>query len=190
MNSYSRRMPSALKAETAKLRRDYILQAATDVFAKQGFRNATIKQVAKAAGVADGTIYNVFANKDAMLNALLDKLRPEKNEPPGNTMQALLQQRVAALEPETLKVLRVVLAEALVDPDLRSKFLKRILHPAIDPLEAALKDQPRAADTSRVMVAMFMGVAVLKLLGEAHISAHTDSVVQRMAEMMTSGLDT
>jgi AcrR family transcriptional regulator len=60
-------MPSALKTETAKLRRDYILQAAADVFAKQGFRNATIKQVAKAAGVVDGTIYNVFANKDALL---------------------------------------------------------------------------------------------------------------------------
>jgi hypothetical protein len=77
----------------------------------------------------------------------------------------------------------------LVDPDLRSKFLKRILLPAIDPLEAALKDQPQAADTSRVMVAMFMGIALLKLLGEAHVSEHTDSVVQRMAEMLTSGLD-
>jgi AcrR family transcriptional regulator len=182
-------MPSTLKAETAKLRREYILQAATDVFAKQGFRNATIKQVAKAAGVADGTIYNVFANKDAMLNALLDRLKPEKNEPTGTTLQALLQQRASAFEPETLKVLRVVLSEALVDPDLRNKFLKRILLPAIDPLEASLKDQPQASDTSRVMVAMFMGVAVLKLLGEAHVSAHTDSVVQRMAEMLKPGLD-
>jgi AcrR family transcriptional regulator len=189
MNSYSKFMPSALKAETAKLRRDYILQAATDVFAKQGFRNATIKQVAKAAGVADGTIYNVFANKDAMLNALLEKLRPEKNKPTANTIQAMLQERALAFQPETLKVLRVVLAEALVDPELRSKFLKRILHPAIDPLEAALKDQPQAADTSRIMVAMFMGLAVLKLLGEAYVSQHTDSVVQRMAEMLTSGLD-
>jgi AcrR family transcriptional regulator len=182
-------MPSTLKVETAKLRREYILQAATDVFAKQGFQNATIKQVAKAAGVADGTIYNVFANKDAMLNALLDRLRPEKNEPTGTTMQALLQQRASAFEPETLKILRVVLSEALVDPDLRGKFLKRILLPAIDPLEASLKDQPQAADTSRVMVAMFMGIAVLKLLGEAHVSAHTDSVIQRMAEMLASGLD-
>jgi AcrR family transcriptional regulator len=182
-------MPNTLKAETAKLRRDYILQAATDVFAKQGFRNATIKQVAKAAGVADGTIYNVFANKDAMLNALLDRLRPEKNESTDKSMEALLQQRASAFEPETLKVLRIVLAEALVDPDLRSKFLKQILQPAIDPLEASLKDQPNANDTSRVMVAMFMGVAVLKLLGEAHVIEHTDSVLKRMAEILTSGLD-
>lgn len=180
-------MPSALKTETAKLRRDYILQAAADVFAKQGFRNATIKQVAKAAGVADGTIYNVFANKEALLNALLDRLRPEANEPLGDSMQALLQQRALALQPETLKILRVVLSEALVDSDLRAKFLKRILHPAIGPLEAAFKDLPHAADTSRVMVATFMGLAVLKLLGEPHVSQHTDSVVQRMAEMLAPG---
>jgi AcrR family transcriptional regulator len=189
MNSHSKQMPSSLKTETAKLRRDYILQAATDVFAKQGFRNATIKQVAKAAGVADGTIYNVFANKDALLNALLDRLRPESSEPAGNTMLDLLRQRASALEPETLKVLRVVLAEALVDPDLRGKFVKRILQPAIDPLQAALKDQQQAADTSRVMVATFMGLAVLKLLGEVHVSQHTDRVVQRMAEMQAPGLD-
>jgi AcrR family transcriptional regulator len=182
-------MPSALKVETAKLRRDYILQAAADVFAKQGFRNATIKQVAKAAGVADGTIYNVFANKDALLNALLDRLRPESTEPTGNSIQVLLQQRASALDPETLKVLRVVLAEALVDPDLRAKFLKRILNPAIYPLEAALTDQSNAADTSRVMVATFMGLAVLKLLGEAHVAQHTESVVQRMAEMLFQGVE-
>jgi AcrR family transcriptional regulator len=189
MNEYSKHMPSTLKAETAKLRRDFILQAATDVFSKQGFRNATIKQVAKAAGVADGTIYNVFNNKDAMLNALLEKLRPEKTEPTHKTMKALLQQRASALDTETLKILRIVLSEALVDPELRRKFVKRILDPAIDPLELALKDQPQGADTSRVMVAMFMGIAVLKLLGEAHVAARTDSVMQRMAEMLTSGLD-
>jgi AcrR family transcriptional regulator len=182
-------MPSTLKTETAKLRRDHILHAATDVFAKHGFRNATIKQVAKAAGVADGTIYNVFTNKDAMLTALLDKLRPEAGESVGNTMQSMVQQRASNLEPETLKVLRFVLAEALVDPDLRGKFLKRILSPAIDPLEAALKDQPQAAETSRVMVATFMGLAVLKLLGEPHVTAHTASVVQRMAEMLAPGKD-
>jgi AcrR family transcriptional regulator len=183
-------MPSSLKSETAKLRRDYILRAARDVFAKQGFRNATIKQVAKAAGVADGTIYNVFANKDAMLDALLDMLQPEKNEPTHESMETLLHRRASALQPETLKVLRVVLSEALVDPDLRAKFLQRILHPAIGPLEAAFKDLPHGADTSRVMVATFMGLAVLKLLGEAHVSQHTDCVVQRMAEMLAPGRPT
>jgi len=46
-----------------------ILEAAIKVFAKQGFHQATISQIAREAGVADGTIYLYFKNKeDIMVN--------------------------------------------------------------------------------------------------------------------------
>jgi TetR/AcrR family fatty acid metabolism transcriptional regulator len=44
-----------------------ILEAAVKVFAKQGFYQSTISQIAKEAGVADGTIYLYFKNKDDIL---------------------------------------------------------------------------------------------------------------------------
>ena len=44
-----------------------ILDAAIKVFAEQGFFQATIAQIAKEAGVADGTIYLYFKNKDDIL---------------------------------------------------------------------------------------------------------------------------
>ena len=44
-----------------------ILEAASAVFAEQGFYQATISQIAKTAGVADGTIYLYFKNKDDIL---------------------------------------------------------------------------------------------------------------------------
>lgn len=44
-----------------------ILEAAVKVFAKKGFYQATISQIAKEAGVADGTIYLYFKNKDDIL---------------------------------------------------------------------------------------------------------------------------
>ena len=44
-----------------------ILMAAIKVFARQGFYQSTISQVAKEAGVADGTIYLYFKNKDDIL---------------------------------------------------------------------------------------------------------------------------
>lgn len=44
-----------------------ILEAAIKVFAEQGFFQATIAQIAKEAGVADGTIYLYFKNKDDIL---------------------------------------------------------------------------------------------------------------------------
>lgn len=44
-----------------------ILEAAVRVFARQGFYQSTISQIAKEAGVADGTIYLYFKNKDDIL---------------------------------------------------------------------------------------------------------------------------
>ncbi|RPJ78250.1 MAG: TetR/AcrR family transcriptional regulator, partial [Deltaproteobacteria bacterium] len=44
-----------------------ILEAAIKVFAEQGFFRSTISQIAKEAGVADGTIYLYFKNKDDIL---------------------------------------------------------------------------------------------------------------------------
>ncbi|MBS0014379.1 MAG: TetR/AcrR family transcriptional regulator [Desulfobacterales bacterium] len=45
-----------------------ILDAAIKVFAEQGFHQATISQVAREAGVADGTIYLYFKNKADILS--------------------------------------------------------------------------------------------------------------------------
>jgi TetR/AcrR family fatty acid metabolism transcriptional regulator len=44
-----------------------ILKAAVKVFARQGFYQSTVAQIAKEAGVADGTIYLYFKNKDDIL---------------------------------------------------------------------------------------------------------------------------
>jgi TetR/AcrR family fatty acid metabolism transcriptional regulator len=44
-----------------------ILEAAVKVFARQGFHQSTVAQIAKEAGVADGTIYLYFKNKNDIL---------------------------------------------------------------------------------------------------------------------------
>ena len=44
-----------------------ILEAAVKVFARQGFHQSTVAEIAKEAGVADGTIYLYFKNKDDIL---------------------------------------------------------------------------------------------------------------------------
>jgi TetR/AcrR family fatty acid metabolism transcriptional regulator len=43
------------------------LEAAVKVFARQGFYQSTVAQIAREAGVADGTIYLYFKNKDDIL---------------------------------------------------------------------------------------------------------------------------
>ena len=50
-----------------------IIRAATKVFAKKGFFNARISDIAKEAKVADGTIYLYFNNKYDMLLSVFEE---------------------------------------------------------------------------------------------------------------------
>ncbi|MCK4450178.1 MAG: helix-turn-helix transcriptional regulator, partial [Anaerolineae bacterium] len=50
------------KEQMAKARRAQILDAAATMFAKKGFHRATTKEIAKAASVSPGTIYNYFGS--------------------------------------------------------------------------------------------------------------------------------
>lgn len=51
-------------------KRKNILESATKVFASKGFYNAKIQDVATEAGVAHGTVYLYFKNKDDLLSAI------------------------------------------------------------------------------------------------------------------------
>ncbi|MFT3693136.1 MAG: TetR/AcrR family transcriptional regulator [Kofleriaceae bacterium] len=54
-------------------KRERILDAAERIFAKHGFFAAKVSDVAKEAGVADGTIYLYFKNKDDLLISLFER---------------------------------------------------------------------------------------------------------------------
>ena len=60
---------SVATAEIARgtTKRERILRAAIDVFAQNGYFNAKVSDIAKAAGVADGTIYLYFDGKEDLL---------------------------------------------------------------------------------------------------------------------------
>ncbi len=49
-----------------------IIQAALKVFAKKGFYNSKVSEIAKEAEVADGTIYLYFKNKDDILISVFE----------------------------------------------------------------------------------------------------------------------
>ncbi len=53
-------------------KKDVIIDAAIKVFAHKGFYNSKVADVAKQAGVADGTIYLYFKNKDDLLISLFE----------------------------------------------------------------------------------------------------------------------
>jgi len=66
-----------LRTPTALPKRDAILRAATDVFASRGFFNAQVADVARAAGIAAGTVYLYFRSKDELLVSIFERTMRE-----------------------------------------------------------------------------------------------------------------
>jgi AcrR family transcriptional regulator len=62
------------KERLTKVRSAQILDAALKVFAKKGYRGATIREIASEAGVAEGTIYNYFPSKKDLLISIPGQL--------------------------------------------------------------------------------------------------------------------
>jgi TetR/AcrR family fatty acid metabolism transcriptional regulator len=58
-------------------KRQRILEAAVWVFARKGYFGARVSEIARRAGIADGTIYLYFRNKEDVLVSLFDEVMSE-----------------------------------------------------------------------------------------------------------------
>src|SRR5579864_6123063 len=63
----------ARRSEAPGRKRDAILRAAIDVFAERGYFNAQVADVARAAGIAAGTVYLYFRSKDDLLISIFER---------------------------------------------------------------------------------------------------------------------
>src|SRR5438876_4550399 len=61
-------------------KRERILIAAERIFARRGFFAARVSEIAKEAGVADGTIYLYFKSKDDLLISLFENRMKQVND--------------------------------------------------------------------------------------------------------------
>jgi AcrR family transcriptional regulator len=190
-------MPT-MQEKMLAVRRQHVLDAAITVFAEKGFRGATIRDIAIAAGVSDGTIYNLFDNKAALLHAILAGAEPpapaiDFASPP--SLPDMLRVRWAAIGPNSLAMLRVILSEALIDPDFRDLYRQTLLTPAIDQLANLLAKHPGQASNvdsaphdARLVTALFMGLVMLRLLGDDMIEQGGDALLDRLSAFVDQGL--
>jgi AcrR family transcriptional regulator len=175
----------SLRQRLNDLRREHILDAATRVFAAKGFNGATIRDIGQAAGIADGTIYNYFENKDALLFGILDRLNEtERRErdltrptgaDPGEFVRAYVRHRFEVFERVGFEAFQVLISELLVNPTLRARYLHDIIEPTFSTADAAAATwAPAAAEqpgpdprlVTRVQAALVIGCVVLRLCGE------------------------
>ena len=65
----------ALRSQLREAVRASILDAAEELIAAKGLHGAGLAQIAKKAGIAVGTLYNYFEDRDAMVRALFESRR-------------------------------------------------------------------------------------------------------------------
>ena len=53
------------------------MRAATTVFAQKGYFNSKVSDIARAAGIADGTVYLYFKSKEEILHSIFDRTMSE-----------------------------------------------------------------------------------------------------------------
>jgi AcrR family transcriptional regulator len=70
------RTPRPSREETQRR----LLDAAATVFVKQGISGASVEDIAEAAGFSRGAVYSNFADKDALVLALIDRMTDENIE--------------------------------------------------------------------------------------------------------------
>jgi len=102
-------------------KRRLILDAAVRVFARKGFDNSRVGDVAKEAGVAYGLVYHYFGSKDAVLEAVF-------REQWGRLLAAVaLAEETGETAPEQLAlVVKIVLRTWRDDPDLVRLLVREI----------------------------------------------------------------
>jgi TetR/AcrR family fatty acid metabolism transcriptional regulator len=115
-------------ADRAADKRERILDAAERIFARHGFFAAKVSDVAKEAGVADGTIYLYFKSKDDLLISLFGRRMQQLNaalrtaiagKSPRDQLRAFVRTYLQLVhdEPSAAEVLTIELRQS-------SKFMK------------------------------------------------------------------
>ncbi len=186
-------------------RRNQILDAATTVFAEKGFHRATIKDVARAAGIADGTIYTYFSSKTEVLLGILNRL----NESTEREMQfalgseqdvraffkAYVRQRISLIWPNA-EVFRAVLPEMLVNAELRDLYYQQVLVPTFRVAEHYFLAQMEEGQLHKVDVPLAVraiagtvfGLLMTQLLGDELIAARWEELPEVLTTLMFDGL--
>ncbi|NVO13650.1 MAG: TetR/AcrR family transcriptional regulator [Rhodoplanes sp.] len=137
------------RAEKTAARRDAILRAALDEFSERGFASARLDDVARRAGIAKGTIYLYFRDKEALFQdliiAMLGPLIAEMKALPTHDVPArvALERLLGVFATEVYgtprrHVLRLVMNEGPRFPRLAEFHYRNVVEPAIAAIRTLL----------------------------------------------------
>ncbi|UCC88921.1 MAG: TetR/AcrR family transcriptional regulator [Anaerolineales bacterium] len=186
-------------------RRVQILDAATSVFAEKGFHRATTKEIANAAGVSEGTIYNYFANKADLLIGImvrladLQQLGPELTDGLHTDVRdffaAIFRHRMSRVE-ASREMIQAILPEVLVNTELRQRFYQQFVLQIVTLLEQYLEAEIELGHirpvnvplTVRAVQSLFVGLLILQILGDEPLRSGWDDMPETLSTLLFDGL--
>lgn len=123
------------RRDTTK-KRESILDAAVQAFTEQGFDNASMDYIAEIAGASKRTVYNHFASKEALFQAVIDRLMQELvalKQIPYDPAQSLEDQLsnfadaklAMAKNPSWLALVKVALPVFIRNPELAQETMEK-----------------------------------------------------------------
>ncbi|MEZ4706021.1 MAG: helix-turn-helix domain-containing protein [Caldilineaceae bacterium] len=199
-------MNERFQKQLTQARRQQILEAAIAVIAEQGFQNTTIKQIAARAEVADGTIYNYFKNKDAILLAIISQVTAAEMrdlhfaEAQQMTLADFVREYTAHRMVEVdagYSIMKVLIGETLANPQLGQQVYDEIYGPAFVAAEhffqqlMAQGELPNgdAALLARFFAAPILGLLILRMMGDAHVAQNWQAYADAMGTGLLSMLE-
>jgi len=168
-------------------RRNQILDAAAQLFARKGYRGATIREIAREAGVAEGTIYNYFDSKHDLLISLPQRISwplvssfvksarsrgSDKVADDEEQMARLLQASMSSMQQHTDAVKVLLAYIPFMDEEIQAQFLEQTTRffTRIFDFEGFLQDRIEAGtfrplDTA-IVARAFVGMVLIFVLSQ------------------------
>ena len=168
------------KEQIAEERRQQILDAAYEVFTGKGFDLATTAEIARTAGIAEGTIYNYFDNKRDLFTELLkshllaDPIAGLMESPVKfdmNMLPGIIESRLNVFF-DNAEVLLLLLGEIQRDPELHKQFIEKVTGPGIrllkmfldSKIEQGVVRHLNAEVVARILPAIMIGLTILRIV--------------------------
>jgi AcrR family transcriptional regulator len=169
-----------------------ILDAAEELIAKHGLHDAALVQIAKRAGVAVGTLYNYFTDRDALIRGLFESRRATFRP---RLLAAINAGKELAFEPRLRGFVRAVfeafeshrnfLKLAIENEHLKpsgSTTPQDLLAGVRDLVAAGVRDGVIAADKAEllplVIAATIKSIAVHRIQAGGELAGDADAIVE------------
>ena len=123
-------------AGAADLTRQRLIRAALELFTTKGYHDTTTAQIAKKAGIAEGTIYRHFASKQQLVNELYRAAQ--------RWAAKVVQETSRGPEAGTARAQLTGVAHGLLDGAARDTAIVKL--GLLEPLEALLDEESRRTE--------------------------------------------